>query len=53
MDIEKAFHFLNRTCLINDLKNAGVGCKLLNATLKMYTETNYSAKLSNNSIGEQ
>ena len=39
MDFEKAFDYLDRVRLFDDLKSCGIGYKMLNAIRKMYSNT--------------
>ena len=53
LDFEKAFDFTNRSILISDLMNKGIGKGLVQAIYNMYLETAYTPKLSKNLIGDE
>ena len=51
MDYEKAFDFLNRKLLIEKLLEKNAGGKFINAVHNMYSNTSYTPKLSDSTLG--
>ena len=52
MDYEKAFDFLNRRLLIENLQKRNAGTRFINAIYGMYTNTSYRPKISESMLGE-
>ena len=52
-DYEKAFDFINRPMLIDNLMKRRIGTKYLKAIANMYSTTSYIPKLSEHQLGEE
>lgn len=53
LDYEKAFDFVNRYRLINDLVDEGADRNLVRNIYNMYSETSYVPKMDNNHLGDE
>ena len=52
-DYEKAFDYVNRPTLIQDLVKHGIGSRFTKAICNMYTTTKYIPKISQSRLGEE
>ena len=53
LDYEKAFDFVNRYRLINDLVDNGADRDLVKNIFNMYSETFYVPKIDDNRLGDE
>ena len=53
LDFEKAFDYVNRAQLLQDLMAEGCGTQYLHALSKMYMESFYIPKVSETQLGEE